>query len=99
VLTAAAHGLPAVRRARLSGVDAIVVSPVFASASPSAGRPLGPMKFAELVRAAGVPVYGLGGVNAVSARRLLLSGAKGIAAVEAFNAMRDGQPARTDAYC
>jgi thiamine-phosphate pyrophosphorylase len=92
MLTAAAHGLPAVRRARLSGVDAIVVSPVFPSASPSAGKPLGPMKLAELVRAAGVPVYGLGGVNPVSARRLLLSGAMGIAAVEALSVACDSQP-------
>ena len=92
VLTAAAHGLPAVRRARLSGVDAIVVSPVFSSASASAGKPLGPMKFAELIRAAGVPVYGLGGVNPGSARRLLLSGAMGIAAVEALSMVCDSQP-------
>ncbi len=99
VLTAAAHDLPAVRRARLSGVDAIVVSPVFSSASPSAGKPLGPMKFAALTRTSGVPVYGLGGINAVSARRLLLSGAKGIAAVEAFSTMPDGQPAKIDVDC
>ncbi len=92
VLTAAAHGLPAVRLARLSGVDAIVVSPVFPSASPSAGRALGTMKFAELTRVAGIPVYGLGGINAVSARRLLLSGAKGIAAVEALSVAPDSQP-------
>lgn len=90
MLTAAAHDLPAVRRARLSGVDAIVVSPIFPSASASAGKPLGLMKLAELTRTAGVPVYGLGGVNAVSARRLLLSGAKGIAAVEALSIVRDG---------
>ncbi|HLZ83598.1 MAG TPA: thiamine phosphate synthase, partial [Caulobacteraceae bacterium] len=41
IVTAAAHGLPAARLARRAGVDAIVLSPVFPSASPSAGRPLG----------------------------------------------------------
>jgi thiamine-phosphate pyrophosphorylase len=41
VVTAAAHSLLAVRRAEAAGVDAIVISPVFPSASPSAARPLG----------------------------------------------------------
>ena len=86
MITAAAHGLPAILRAGRSGVDAIVVSPVFPSASPSAGRPLGPRRFAALVRAAGAPVYALGGVNAVSARQLRRSGAVGLAAVSALAA-------------
>ena len=82
--TAAAHDARAIRRARLAGVDAVLVSPVFASASPSAGRPLGVVRFAALVRGAGLPVYALGGVNARTARRLLESGAIGVAAVEAL---------------
>jgi len=84
-VTGAAHGLAAARRARLSGVDAIVVSPVFQSASPSAGRPIGPLRFAALVRAAGCPVYALGGVNRVSVRRLMRSGAVGVASVSALS--------------
>jgi thiamine-phosphate pyrophosphorylase len=84
VVTAAAHGLPAILRANRSGLDAIVVSPVFPSTSPSAGRPLGPRKFSVLVRAAHAPVYALGGINTVSARRLRQSGAIGLAAVSAL---------------
>ncbi len=82
VVTAAAHNLPAVLRAVRSGVDAVVISPVFASASPSAGTPLGVRRLTGLVRAAGVPVYALGGIDAVSARRLARSGVAGLAAVE-----------------
>jgi thiamine-phosphate pyrophosphorylase len=57
---------------------------VFASASPSAGRPLGALGFAALARGAGLPVYALGGVNAATARLLARSGAAGLAAVEAL---------------
>jgi len=85
-LTAAAHSLPAIRRARAAGVEALVVSPVFPSRSVSAGRPLGPWMFRCLVRDAGLPVYALGGVTPTTAKRLRGSGACGLAAVEALSA-------------
>ncbi|MEO8811325.1 MAG: thiamine phosphate synthase [Caulobacteraceae bacterium] len=81
-VTAAAHSLPAILRARRAGVDAVVISPVFASASPSAGRPLGTLRFAALVRVAGVAAYALGGIAPATAPRLRRSGACGLAAVE-----------------
>ena len=84
IVTAAAHGRRAILAARRAGVHAVVVSPVFASPSPSAGRPLGTARFADLARAAGVAVYALGGVNEKTAPRLLGSGAVGVAAVEAL---------------
>jgi thiamine-phosphate pyrophosphorylase len=84
LVTAAAHSPPAICRARRSGVDAVLVSAVFPSASPSAGRPLGPLRFAALARRAGVPVIALGGVNARTARRLGRSGAAGFAAIGAM---------------
>ncbi|WP_375268081.1 thiamine phosphate synthase [Phenylobacterium sp.] len=82
IITAAAHSLPAARRALAAGADAVVVSAVFPSRSASAGPPLGALRFARLVHAAGGPVYALGGVNMKNARRLLASGAVGLAAVE-----------------
>ncbi len=72
LVTAAAHSEAAVRRARLAGCDAVVVSTVFESQSPSAGRPMGPLRFAALVRRAGLPVYALGG--SMRARRPACSG-------------------------
>lgn len=82
IITAAAHSGRAIRAARRA--DAVLVSPVFESASPSAGRPLTPHRLARLVRLSPVPVYALGGVNMKNARRLLATGVYGIAAVEAF---------------
>jgi thiamine-phosphate pyrophosphorylase len=81
LVTAAAHST---RAARAPGVDAVVISAVFPSNSPSAGAPIGPVRLAAMVRAAGRPVYALGGITNETARRLLPAGAVGIAAVEAF---------------
>jgi thiamine-phosphate pyrophosphorylase len=94
VVTAAAHGLAAAKLAQRSGVDAIVLSPVFPSASPSAGRPLGVRRFAVLARAAGAPCYALGGVNAQTVRALSGSGAIGVAAIGAL-AIGRGPTARS----
>jgi thiamine-phosphate pyrophosphorylase len=81
-LTAAAHGRAAIVRAARLGLDAVMVSAVFASRSPSAGRPLGPVRFAGLIRGAGLPVIALGGVNARTAPRLIGTGASALAAVD-----------------
>ena len=84
MVTCAAHSLGAARRARLAGADAVVVSAVFASDSPSAGAPIGPVRLARLVRQAGLPVYGLGGINDRTARRLKDAGLVGLAAIGGF---------------
>jgi len=81
-LTGAAHGAQALARAAGYGLDAALLSPVFESASPSAGAALGAAGFAALVAGAAVPVYALGGVTAERAPQLLGSGAAGLAAVD-----------------
>ncbi len=84
LITAAAHSEAALRRAEAAGVDAVLLSPVFATASHPGARSLGPVRFASLVRRAAVPVYALGGIDPASAPRLLGSGAVGIAAIGAL---------------
>lgn len=81
IVTAAAHSA---RAGRAPGVDAVVVSAVFPSNSPSAGRPIGPLKLALIARSARAPVYALGGVTNETARRLLSTGVAGIAGIEGF---------------
>ena len=88
LVTGAAHGARALARGR--ALDALLLSPVFESRSPSAGRPLGPVRFAALVRRADVAVYALGGIKADAARRLLASGAAGLAAVDGLNEVGRG---------
>lgn len=84
IVTSAAHSALAARRGLAAGADAVVVSAIFPSNSPSAGRPIGPLRLARLVRTVGGPVYALGGISDKTARRLLPAGLVGLAAVEAL---------------
>jgi thiamine-phosphate pyrophosphorylase len=84
LLTTAAHSTAAVVRARRAGADAVLLAPVFPTLSHPGGACLGTLRFAALIRASRLPVYALGGVNAVSARRLAGSGAVGVAAIGAL---------------
>lgn len=82
IITSAAHSLRAARR---RGADAVVLSVALPSRSPSAGRALGPIRLATMVRATGLAAYALGGINNKTARRLLGAGLIGLAAVEGFD--------------
>lgn len=82
IITAAAHSPRAVRTAARLGADAVILSTVFESRSPSAGEPLGPLRLAAIARSSRAPVYALGGVNMKNARRLGATGVCGIAAIE-----------------
>ena len=63
LMTAAAHSLPAMTRAQNTGLDAVLVSSVFPSSSPSAGPPIGPDTLRNWITTAQIPTYGLGGVT------------------------------------
>ena len=80
-VTAAAHDRREMERALSLGADALIVSPVFATESHPASRPLGPHRLAELTASAPVPVYALGGITASNAARLGAAGAAGIAGI------------------
>ena len=82
VVTAAAHSERGARRGLAAGADAVVISVVFASASASAGAPMGPVRLARMVRGLNGPAYGLGGITNKTARRLADAGLIGLAAVE-----------------
>jgi thiamine-phosphate pyrophosphorylase len=70
ILTAAAHGWRGVARARRLGADAVVLSPVFPTASHPGAPALGLLRWAALARRAGRPVVALGGLHGGNARRL-----------------------------
>lgn len=85
LLTIAAHSPRATRRGLGLGADAVVLSPILASDSPSAGAPLGILRAARLIRGVRGAVYGLGGIDGNSARRVAAIGVAGLAAVGAWN--------------
>lgn len=84
LITVAAHTRAAVEAASVPEVDALVVSPVFASNSPSAGTPLGLDGLETLVRATDKPVYALGGLRPDTVDGMEKTGIVGLAAVEAL---------------
>lgn len=84
LVTAAAHSAAGLARAARFGVDACVLSPVFATRSSSGRSPLGLFRASQLARSVGVPTVALGGINAQTARLLPGRGFAGLAAVDAL---------------
>ncbi|TCZ57259.1 thiamine phosphate synthase [Roseicella aquatilis] len=87
LLTAAAHGRAGLARARRLGADAVLLSPVFPTASHPGAPALGPLRWAALAQRAGRPALALGGVSGANARRLP-RGAAGLAAIGAWGPAR-----------
>jgi len=80
-LTTAAHNFAAMTRGARLGADAVILAPVFTTASHPTARTLGPTRLAALVRKVRCPVIALGGITRRTAPRLLDSGAQGIAGI------------------
>lgn len=83
--TASAHSRRAIWRAEQAGMDAALVSAVFPSNSPSARRVMGAPRFRALACRVSLPLYGLGGVDAVMAERI--APVSGLAAIEGVIAL------------
>jgi len=79
LMTASAHSPAELRGIAPYPIDAALVSAVFPSSSPSAGKPLGALKLRQIVQSAPCPVFALGGITAKNAGRV--SGFSGLAAV------------------
>ena len=86
LVTAAAHSFADIVAAKRAGADAVLLSPVFPTASHPGAPALGPLRFALWCRTARLPVYALGGVATGCADRLLGSGAAGIAGIGGVSA-------------
>jgi thiamine-phosphate pyrophosphorylase len=81
IITSSAHSLRALMQAR--ALDAVLLSPVFATSSHKEARPLTPVRAAFIAAQALVPVYALGGVTARNAA-LLAPAFSGIAGIGLF---------------
>lgn len=88
LVTAAAHDAGAVARAARCGADAVLISPVFATASHPGAAPLGVLRLAALAteaRRRGLQAYALGGITPAGFVRLRQLPLAGYAAVGAFS--------------
>lgn len=96
--TASAHSAGAIAIAQRAGLDAVLASTVFPSASPSAGRPMGQFAAASLARSFSIPVIALGGITQKNSPRLEGLGLAGLACVGAASGQlsaRSAVPTRT----
>jgi len=84
LVTASAHSLAALFRARAAGADAALLAPVFPTISHPEGLTLGKLKFSAWCRQSPVPVYALGGISGKTGRLLKNSGARGFAGISGF---------------
>jgi len=92
LVTAAAHSPLAIRRAARAGADAVLLSPVFPTASHPGAPSLGALRFAAWCRRSPLPVYALGGVNARTAGRLAGSRLAGIAGIGEIAGVERSRP-------
>ena len=81
IITSSAHSLRALMGAH--HLDAVFLSPVFATASHKGTPPLTPVRAALIAARAPVPVYALGGITARNAA-LLAPAFSGIAAISSL---------------
>jgi thiamine-phosphate pyrophosphorylase len=78
LVSASAHGAASVGAA--AAADAVIIAPVFATASHPGRAPLGAMRFAALAQG-GHAAYALGGIDARSVQRLAAMPVCGIALI------------------
>ena len=85
ISTAAVHSMPGLHKAYRMGVDAVLASPIFPTASHPNQTAAGVLSFARQSRSVLVPIIALGGVTAVTASRLIGTSCAGIAAIGALS--------------
>lgn len=88
IVTIAVHSLRGIFRAARLGADAVILGPVFPTASHPGAAPLGVLRFTRLCRHSPIPVYGIGGIGPKTALKLKDSGAVGIAGIGAILPLR-----------
>lgn len=81
LVTAAAHSRAALFRAAKAHADAALLGPVFPTASHPERTALGAIRLALLARQSPLPVFALGGISLIAARRLKDARLVGIAGI------------------
>ena len=86
IISAAVHHFSTLHLAARARLDLAILSPVFMTHTKH--NPLGVCAFAALAESSPLPVYALGGMNPLGARRLSATKAAGWAGVSAFTQKR-----------
>jgi 8-oxo-dGTP diphosphatase len=78
------HDAAELAHAERIGADFATLSPVYETPDHPHSTPLGLERFAELVAAAALPVYALGGLDGDDVEAVQMAGAQGVAAIRGF---------------
>ena len=81
LITCAAHSLGACLRAARAGANAVLLAPVFATASHADRPGIGSLRARLIARDVPVPIFALGGIDAQTAGRLAGGSFAGLAAI------------------
>jgi len=81
IATGACHSLRALQTAEAANLDAVLLSPVFATNSHPGAQTLGLMQLQRMTRTTHLATYALGGINQKNAKRLRSSGIIGFAGI------------------
>lgn len=77
-----------------AGADYIGVGAVFSTRSKAdAGKPIGPEAIRRIRHAKGLPIVGIGGINAANADSVIAAGAEGVAVISAITAAKSPRKA------
>lgn len=83
-ISCAVHSDGAINKANALDLNAVILSSIFPSASPSAGKALGEVRFSEMVKLSAHPVIALGGITFENADLARAAGAVSCAGVSVF---------------
>lgn len=81
LITQAGQKSDTVFKQPVSALDALLISSIFDSESPSAGTAIGTEKLTGICEKLDVPVIALGGINAANAQHIIGTGAAGLAGI------------------
>jgi len=85
ILSVACHNFLSVLKFRKLKVDAVFISPIFATKSHPEAKLIGLQALSRIILKAKHPIYALGGINSQNINSLQKLGAKGIGGIELFN--------------
>ncbi|WP_226645258.1 thiamine phosphate synthase [Mesobacillus subterraneus] len=89
ILGVSVHNLEEAEKAKLAGADYFGVGPIFPTATKKNTRAVQGTVFLEQLKDFGVPIVGIGGINADNAGAVMAAGADGVSVITAISQAED----------
>ncbi|WP_226086987.1 thiamine phosphate synthase [Mesobacillus sp. S13] len=89
ILGVSVHNLEEAEKAKLAGADYFGVGPIFPTATKKDTRAVQGTVFLEQLKNFGVPIVGIGGINADNSGAVMAAGADGVSVITAISQAED----------